>query len=99
MSGKYRGRRSPEGVTEGADAMSYYNALQFTARYKLATMCPALSFSVNPFAAHAAPRRHSKTITARRKVSGGIGHSVPVAVAARIRVFTRRTAPYLGAVC
>ena len=42
------------------------------------------------------PRRHSKTITAQRKVSGGIGHSVPVAVAARIRVFTRRTAPYLG---
>ena len=56
MSGKYRAGRSPEGVTEGADAMSYYNALQFTARYKLATMCPALSFSVNPFAAaHAAP--------------------------------------------
>ena len=46
MSGKYRVGRSPEGVTEGADAMSYYNALQFTARYKLATMCPALSFSV-----------------------------------------------------
>ena len=43
-------------MAEGADAMSYYNALQFTAPSKLATMCPALSFSVNPFAAaHAAP--------------------------------------------
>ena len=79
-----------------ADAMSYYNALQFTAPSKLATMCPALSFSVNPFAAHAAAPPFENDYRSQRKVSGEIGHSVPVAVAARIRVFTRRTAPYLG---
>ena len=74
---------------------THYNLLHATNLRRCVLHCHSLS---TPSLLLTLPRRHSKTITAQRKVSGGIGHSVPVAVAARIRVFTRRTAPYLGVV-
>ena len=73
---------------------THYNLLHATNLRRCVLHCHSLSTP----SLLTLPRRHSKTITAQRKVSGGIGHSVPVAVAARIRVFTRHTAPYLRGV-